>query len=132
MNEEKTLKKEIFEIFLRRLEITRQHYQITTIASKFQIRASPLPATNRHPELPYLKLTPSILASAFVGLRLPLPPPPLPSASRPSQMHTIDPEFQSSVDTPTKENNPNVIISGEANEAARDTTTSVEQANAAN
>ncbi|KAD2805579.1 hypothetical protein E3N88_38956 [Mikania micrantha] len=42
-------------------------------------------------------------------------------------------EFQSSADTPTMENNPNVvIIDGEANEAARDTTAGVEQANAAN
>ncbi|KAD3066658.1 hypothetical protein E3N88_34538 [Mikania micrantha] len=42
-------------------------------------------------------------------------------------------EFQSSAGTPTMENNPNVvIIDGEANEAARDTTAGVEQANAAN
>ncbi|KAD4585015.1 hypothetical protein E3N88_22616 [Mikania micrantha] len=42
-------------------------------------------------------------------------------------------KFQSSADTPTMENNPNVvIIDGEANEAANDTTAGVEQAQAAN
>ena len=42
-------------------------------------------------------------------------------------------EFQSSADTPLMENNPNVvIIDEEANEAARDTTAGIEQANAAN
>ncbi|KAD3337152.1 hypothetical protein E3N88_32672 [Mikania micrantha] len=42
-------------------------------------------------------------------------------------------EFQLSADTLTMENNPNVvIIDGEANEAAHDTTAGVEQAQAAN
>ncbi|KAD4178250.1 hypothetical protein E3N88_26841 [Mikania micrantha] len=114
------------------LGISTQHHLIAASSS----------SSAPHRLLRLLALTSTFVAS-FSGcfpllLRIPTPYPLGPLQSNEDQYLDIhspfeSSEFQSNADTVTMENNPNVvIIDGEANVAAHDTTAGVEQAQAAN